>query len=205
MKFPEHVALSVLIAQFAVQQEYGLAGTALMIVAGNLPDIDTLTLFGGHWVYRRYHRIVGHGLPVTLFGPGLLAMFGAWVCDLGPLLPLWFWLQVALLAHLFSDVCFYRWPVQLLWPFSSRGWGLGLVSWNDLVPTLVLYGTTALALLWPTAAFPAACTGVSLFLLYLGWRMWGPPEESGWAAWLTGDWAETAAPVWKWLTGDFIT
>lgn len=188
-----------------MQQQYGLAGTALMVVAGNLPDIDTLTLFGGSRVYRRYHRIVGHGLPVTLVGPGLLAVLGSWGCDLGPLLPLWFWLQVSLLAHLFSDVCFYRWPVQLLWPFSSWGWGFGLVGWNDLVPTLVLYGTTAFALLWPAAALPAALLGVCLFLLYLGWRAWWPPAESGWMAWLTGASAETAAPFWKWLTGDFIT
>jgi membrane-bound metal-dependent hydrolase YbcI (DUF457 family) len=176
-----------------------------MVIAGNLPDIDTLTLLGGKRIYRTYHRIVGHGLPVTLFGPLLLAVFGARGLDLGPLLPLWFWLQVALAAHLFSDVCFYRWPVQLLWPLSSHGWGFGLVSWNDLVPTLVLYGTTLLVLLWPQAAFPAAVLGVGLFLGYLGWRAWRRPEETGWLAWLTGDWAETAAPFWKWLTGDFLT
>jgi membrane-bound metal-dependent hydrolase YbcI (DUF457 family) len=205
MKLPEHITLSFLIAQLGVQPEYGLAGTVLMVVAGNLPDIDTLTLFGGNRLYRRYHRIVGHGLPVTLFGPGLLAALGSWGFDLGPFWPLWFWLQVALLAHLFSDVCFYRWPVQLLWPFSSRGWGFGLVSWNDLVPTLVLYSTSAVALCWPAAAFTAAWTGVGLFLLYLAWRGWGPTAESGWMSWLTGDWAETAAPVWKWLTGDFLT
>src|SRR5262249_40425832 len=69
MKFPEHVALSFLIAQFGVQEEYGAVGTVLVLVAGNLPDIDTLTLLGGWRFYRTYHRIVGHGLPVTIGGP----------------------------------------------------------------------------------------------------------------------------------------
>lgn len=182
-----------------------MAGTVLMVLAGNLPDIDTLTLFAGNRVYRRYHRIVGHGLPVTLLGPGLLALLGCYGFQLGPLLPLWFWLQVTLLAHLFSDVCFYRWPVQLLWPLSSRGWGFGLVSWNDLIPTLVLYVSTVVAVVWPQVAFPAAALGVGLFVSYLVWRACRPAEEGAWLAWLSGDWAETAAPFWKWLTGDFLT
>ena len=86
--------------------------------------------------HRRYHRVLGHGLPVTLLGPLALALFGLWLLPGVALLPLWLWLQLALLAHLITDFCFYRWPVQLLWPFSSWGVGQGLISWNDLVPTL---------------------------------------------------------------------
>ena len=58
MKFPEHVAVSFLFAQFGVQQQYGVGGSMLMILAGNLPDADTLTLFGGLRFYRKYHRDV---------------------------------------------------------------------------------------------------------------------------------------------------
>jgi membrane-bound metal-dependent hydrolase YbcI (DUF457 family) len=205
MKFPEHVGFAFLLAQCGVQQEYGWAGTALVIVAGNLPDFDVFTLLGGWRFYRTYHRVLGHGILVSLAGPALLALAGGWACGLRPLLPLWGWLQVAVLLHLLTDVCFYRWPVQLLWPFSERGWGVGLVAWNDLVPTLLLYGAAALALWRPALAFPAAVAGLGGLGLYLGWRAWRPRPRSGWAAWLTGDWAARAAPVWRWLTGDFIT
>jgi hypothetical protein len=204
MKLPEHVTLSILLSQFGVQQHYGPAGTGLMIAAGCLPDLDGLTIFFGWRFYRKYHRIVGHGLPVSLFGPPALAFLGWW-WGVGPWLPLWGWVQVALMAHLFTDVCFYNWPAQLLWPLSPRGAALGLLEWNDLVPTLILYVATAVALGWPQAALPAAAGGIGAVLLYLAWRAWRPRAESGWAAWLTGDWAADSLPVWRWLTGDFIT
>src|SRR5205823_6083543 len=126
------------------------------------------------------------------------------VFSLQPLLALWGWLQLALLAHLFTDVCFYRWPVQLLWPVSSQGLGWGLLTWNDLIPTLLLYGGTVLALTWPAAALPAAAGAVGGLLVYLGWRAVQPRQATGWSGWLTGGWAPHAAPVWRWLTGDFI-
>src|SRR5262249_4085384 len=138
MKIPEHVALSYLLAQLGVQHQYGPWGTALVIAAGCLPDLDGLTILAGWRYYRTYHRIVGHGLPVALLGPAALAAVAS-VSGLGPMWPLWGWLQVSLLAHLFVDVCYYRWPVRLLWPVSDRGWGFGLLSWNDLVPTVTLY------------------------------------------------------------------
>lgn len=203
MKLPEHFALSFLLAQFGVQQEYGPAGTALMMAAGCLPDLDGFTLLGGWHVYRKYHRVLGHGLPMTLAGPALLALFGAAV-GLGPVWLLWAWLQVALLAHLVTDVLFYRWPVQLLWPLSRRGWAAGLLTWNDLVPTLVLYAGTGLALLWRAEAPLVAALAVGLFGLYLLRRRLKPRSRWGWRAWLTGDWAAQARPVWRWLTGDFI-
>jgi membrane-bound metal-dependent hydrolase YbcI (DUF457 family) len=204
MKFPEHVSFSFLLAQLGVQPHYGLAGTALMVLAGNLPDLDTLTLLGGPQIYRKYHRILGHGLPVALAAPTILALLGSHILMLGPFLPLWCWFQVALLAHLAADVCFYRWPVQVLWPLSTRGWGIGLVRWNDLVPTLVLYGGTVLALLRPDFAPAFAAASIGGFVLYLGWRAWWPWPHWGWSAWITGSWALDAAPVWRWLTGDFL-
>src|SRR5262249_56546616 len=120
---------------------------ALVIAAGLLPDLDGLTILGGWRCHRRYHRVLGHGLPVTLLGPAALTLLGG-LLGIESLLPLWCWLQLTLFAHLVTDVLFYRWPVQLLWPFSSRGVGLGWVAWNDLVPTALLYGGTALALVW---------------------------------------------------------
>lgn len=204
MKFPEHVTFSFLLAQCGPQQEFGWAGTALVVLAGNLPDVDVLTLFGSYRFYRRYHRVIGHGVLMTLLGPLVLALLGWSVLCLGPLLSLWGWLQMALLLHLITDVCFYRWPVQLLWPFSPRGWGVGLLTWNDLVPTFLLYTGTAVALCVPGAAPPAAAMVLAAFFLYLGWRAIRPRPRTGWRGWLTGNWALDAAPLWHWLTGDFM-
>jgi len=149
MKIPEHLAFSYLLAQFGVQAQYGPGGTLLMLAAGMLPDLDGVTLVGGWEYHMRHHRVLGHSLPMILAGPLALALIGTFAFGLEPLWPLWAWLQVALLGHLVTDLCFYRWPVQLLWPFSSRGWALGWVAWNDLVPTVVLYGATVNALAWP--------------------------------------------------------
>jgi membrane-bound metal-dependent hydrolase YbcI (DUF457 family) len=205
MKPTEHVTFSFLLAQLGVQQQYGSTGTLLMVAAGNLPDLDGLTLLAGWKVYRKFHRILGHGLPMTLVGPALLALFGTYGLGLTPFGPLWAWLQLSLVAHLFADVCFYRWPVRLLWPLGKRAWGFGLMSWNDLVPTLVLYAATAVAVWRPAQAFTAATTGLGAFFLYVAWRAWRPRSRFGWSAWLTGDWARQNARFWRWLTGDFVT
>ena len=204
MKIPEHLALSTLLAQFGVQQTYGAAGTGLMLVAGMLPDLDGVSILGGWTCHRKYHRVLGHGLPVTLVGPVALALAGSWLFGV-PLLPLWAWLQVSLLAHLTTDCLFYRWPAQLLWPCSSWGVGVGLISWNDLVPTLILYGAVAAVLTWPAASPRAAAAGVSLLGLYIGWRAGRPRPRSGWEGWLTGAWARQSPRFWRWLTGDFVT
>jgi membrane-bound metal-dependent hydrolase YbcI (DUF457 family) len=203
MKIPEHFAFSYLLAQFGVQQEFGPAGTALIVAAGILPDLDGVSILGGWQCHLRYHRVLGHGIWMTLAGPAVLALAAAEVFGLGPFLPLWAWFQVSLLAHLVTDVCFYRWPVQLLWPFSSRGWGLGLVSWNDLIPTLLLYGGCLLTL-WLSPPLVAAVS-VGALGLYLVCRAWFPLPRTGWSGWLTGNWARQSAPFWRWLTGDFIT
>ncbi len=167
MKLPEHVAFSALLAQLGAQQDYGPTGTALVIAAGLLPDLDGLTILGG------------------------------WRC------PLWCWLQLSVLAHLVSDFLFYRWPVQLLWPFSSRGVGFGWIGWNDLIPTLILYGGVALAIVWPGYLVAAASLG--LLALYVGWRGFRSPAPWGWAGWLTGAWAPRGPRLCRWLTGDFVT
>jgi membrane-bound metal-dependent hydrolase YbcI (DUF457 family) len=204
MKFPEHLTLSFLLAQLGPQRDYGIAGTALMLVAGNLPDVDSLSLLAGRERYRKYHRIVGHGLPVTLVGPALLAALASGGLGIGPFWKLWGWLQLAVAMHLLADVCFYRWPVQLLWPLSARSWGLGWVRWNDLVPTAILYVATMLVVLRPYFASALAAAGIGGFALYLAWRAWWPWPRWGWSAWVTGSWAFDAAPVWRWLTGDFV-
>jgi len=205
MKVPEHLALSFLMAQFGAQQQYGPGGTALMMLAGFLPDLDAITLGGGWDVYRRWHRKLGHGLPMTVLGPLALALLGAFVYNLGPFPPLWLWLQAGLLGHLVSDILFYGWPVQLLWPLSRRGWAVGLISWNDLVPTLSLYAGVGLVLAMPAFAAQGALAGMFGVLTYLAWRRLHPRPRSHWGLWLAGGWTRRSRRLVRWLTGDFIS
>ena len=109
------------------------------------------------------------------------------------------------LAHLVTDALFYRWPVQWAWPLSRRGVGLGLVGWNDLLPTLLLYAGTAIALLWAPAAMAAAAASLAVLALYLGWRALRAPVRAPWLAWLTGGWARRSPRLCRWLTGDFLS
>jgi membrane-bound metal-dependent hydrolase YbcI (DUF457 family) len=204
MKVPEHLALSFLMAQFGVQQQYGPGGTALMMLAGFLPDLDAFTAVAGWDVYRRWHRKLGHGLPMTLFGPAVLALLGAFVFHLGSFLALWLWLQAALLGHLIPDMLFYRWPVQLLWPLSRRGWAAGLIGWNDLVPTLIFYVAVVLVLGLPEFAPQTALAGIVGVLLYLMWRRLHPRPRSRWGMWLAGGWTRRSRRLVRWLTGDFL-
>jgi hypothetical protein len=102
-------------------------------------------------------------------------------------------------------VLFYRWPALLLWPLSRRGWGLGLIGWNDLVPTLLLYGGCAVALAWPAQVAVAAGAGLVSLALYVAWRWRRSPFSAAWLAWLGGGWARHSPRVCRWLTGDFIT
>jgi hypothetical protein len=204
MKLPEHVAFSFLLAQFGVQQEYGWPGTALVIAAGCLPDLDGIGIIGGWRFYRKYHRILGHGLPMILLGPLAPAGLGSWLFQL-PVLPIWAWSQVSLLMHLLTDLSFYNWPVQLAWPISKRGWALGLLSWNDLVPTLLFYGGAGLVLVMPKIGMWIALVSILATAIYVGWRAFRSDRESAWQSWLAGGWTERSPRFWRWLTGDFVT
>jgi membrane-bound metal-dependent hydrolase YbcI (DUF457 family) len=205
MKIPEHLALSYLLAQFGVHQHYGPTGTALMLVAGMLPDLDGVSILGGWNCHRKYHRVLGHGILVTLFGPALLALFAVSQLGFGYGFWLWLWLQVALLLHLATDLVFYGWPVQLLWPFSRGGVGLARIAWNDLIPTLLLYLGSALVYVRPALAAPISACTLTALMFYMAWRSRFPRPRTGWLGWLTGDWARRSPRVCLWLTGDFIT
>lgn len=175
MTIPQHLALSFLLAQFDVQPRYGIGGTALVVAAGVLPDLDRLSLLAGWHAHRTCRNAAGHGLPVALAAPLLLGLLGSEVFQLGPLRPLWCWLQIALVAHLVTDVFSCRWPVKLLWPFSVRGWGFGLIPRSFPALALLLYAAAGTALCSATLAPFAAGVGVAGLVVSLTWRACRPP------------------------------
>lgn len=176
----------------------------MVIAAGCLPDLDGIGIIAGWRFYRRYHRILGHGLPMTLLGPLVLAGVGSLLFHL-PFFSMWGWLQVSVLCHLLTDVSFYNWPVQLFWPISKRGWALGLLSWNDLVPTLLLYTGVVMVFVWPAQA-PWVGLAILLSLMaYLYWRSRRREPNAGLEEWLAGGWADRSPRFYRWLTGDFVT
>jgi membrane-bound metal-dependent hydrolase YbcI (DUF457 family) len=174
MTIPQHLALSFLLAQFVVRQDYGLAGTLLVLAAGCMPDLDGLSVLGGWNAQRAYRGAAGHGLPVALAAPALLALFAAGPFGLGDFAPLWLWLQVSWLAHLATDLLLGRWPLQLLWPFSTRKWALGLSTREDPVPSAVLHTAALTALCWPGWGQLAAWVGIGGLTLYTAWRATRP-------------------------------
>ena len=80
------------------------------------------------------------------------------------------------------------------------------MTWDRyLVPTLLLYAGTGVAVLWPAQAVPAAGSSIGLLFAYLLWRAWQPAPLTRWGGWLAGGWARQTPRPWRWLTGDFVT
>jgi membrane-bound metal-dependent hydrolase YbcI (DUF457 family) len=175
-----------------------------VIAAGCLPDLDGIGIIAGWRFYRRYHRILGHGLPMMVLGPLVLAGIGSLLFSLS-FFPIWGWLQISLLCHLITDMSFYNWPVQLFWPFSKRGWALGLLSWNDLVPTLLLYGGVVMAIMWPAQAEWISVAILLALTAYVVSRSRRREARTGLEEWLAGGWAHGSPRFYRWLTGDFVT
>jgi hypothetical protein len=65
---------------------------------------------------------------------------------------------LASLSHLPADLIYGGspgtpdWPLPLLWPFSPREWGLPLLTWGDLGPTLLFLAEMFALYRWPARA-----------------------------------------------------
>jgi hypothetical protein len=91
------------------------------------------------------------------------------------------WIAIALaasLSHLLADF-FYSghstlqtWPLELLWPFSTRGWAYPIVPWGDLGATLIFVGEMFALYLRPRWAQRLAWLTLALVVLYVTLRWW---------------------------------
>jgi membrane-bound metal-dependent hydrolase YbcI (DUF457 family) len=65
---------------------------------------------------------------------------------------------IASLSHLPADLVYSghpqmsSWPIQLLWPFSAKGWVWPLVAWGDITTTLIFVAEMFALYRWPTRA-----------------------------------------------------
>jgi hypothetical protein len=94
---------------------------------------------------------------------------------------LFLWISVAYLAtmsHLVGDLVVSGtkslpdWSVQLLWPFSDRGWVFPMVAWGDVGITLVFVGGMFAMLRWRARTQMIAVVTLVGVATYLGVRGW---------------------------------
>lgn len=76
------------------------------------------------------------------------------------------------LTHLFGDVIvsgnseYPDWPVMLFWPFSDRGFVYPLLSWGDLVPSVILFGGALAMLRWRKYTQMTAALSIGILFAY---------------------------------------
>ena len=87
---------------------------------------------------------------------------------------LWMLVAVAaMLSHLVGDMVVSGtaqlpdWELQLLWPFSDRGWVFPLVPWGDPGITLVFVGGMFAAVYWRSRLQPIGAVTLLLVTAYL--------------------------------------
>jgi hypothetical protein len=190
----EHVMVGVSLALAAgLHRCQGWGIVAMAGGAAALPDWDGLTILFGGGAYDRGHRIWGHNIPVAASlglasgAGGYLATFSRRLQRATSALPrpfsavsLAIWTLVGLVAaltHLGADIVYSgrqgmaTWPVQLFWPFSSRGWAWPLMPWGDLGATLIFIVEMFLRYRWPRRAELIAAMALAAVVVYVG--MWG--------------------------------
>jgi membrane-bound metal-dependent hydrolase YbcI (DUF457 family) len=172
-------------------------GWALIVMAGvaaALPDWDGLSLALGADSYAKAHRVWGHNLLVAgmtgalVGGLGYLSYLSTrarraaiqlWpqsrLAAASPpfsMLRLVTWIVVgtfASLSHLPADLI-YPWPVQVLWPFSERGWAWPLLAWGDLLITAIFIVEMFALYRWPRRPQVIAVLTLLAVLGYIGFR-----------------------------------
>lgn len=123
---------------------------AVLMLAANAPDIDTVTALGGVHTYLDHHRGFTHGLPVL----PLMALLPALAVGLWPNRPAAFsWpfayllSCIGLLSHLLMDWT-NVYGIRLLAPISGEWFRLDITTVIDLWIWLVL----GFAVAWPVLA-----------------------------------------------------
>ena len=114
-------------------------GTAIMVLAANAPDFDTVSFFGGATTYIHWHRNITHSLIALPFMALLSVAIVRW---LGRKeirwLPAFLIAMVAVASHLILDLT-NVYGVRLLLPFSGRWFHWDLTPVIDLIIWAILF------------------------------------------------------------------
>jgi hypothetical protein len=112
----------------------------LVVFASLAPDLDVISYLGGPDAYSRLHHALGHNVFFSLLVSACaMAMFRhkPWKILL--------FTQLAFYSHYFGDYFFTRFPLEFLWPLSTKGYiysyRIGLDHW---INTVFSYGSFAL-------------------------------------------------------------
>jgi membrane-bound metal-dependent hydrolase YbcI (DUF457 family) len=99
--------------------------------------------------------------------------------DRGARGPWWMWGLVGVLAaysHLAADLFFSYgkdlpvWELQLLWPFSTRGWAIPAVPWGDPVAAILFAGAMFAMVRWPARIQAVSLAALGLVAAYATFR-----------------------------------
>ncbi len=122
-------------------------GTAIMVLAANAPDFDTVSWLGGTGAYLHWHRNITHSL-IALPVMALLAVAIVRVLGRRPVhwLNAWLIAMVGVASHLILDLT-NVYGVRLMLPFSGHWFHWDITPVVDLgIWTIVLLGVAAPAL-----------------------------------------------------------
>jgi inner membrane protein len=123
-------------------------GTAITVIAANIPDIDAVTLAGGELSYLHYHRHITH----SLLAMPLMALLAVALVRFGGRKPVqwkmgFFAAMIGLASHLLLDWT-NVYGIRLLLPFSGEWLRADTTSVIDLW----IWGVAAIALAGPFLA-----------------------------------------------------
>ncbi len=112
--------------------------TAIMVVAANIPDIDTVSLLQGGEAYVRWHRNITHSLiAAPLMALAAVAIVRVLGRDPIRWLNAWAIAVVAVASHLILDLT-NTYGVRLFLPFSGRWFHEDITPVIDLVVWAIL-------------------------------------------------------------------
>ncbi|MBY0506848.1 MAG: metal-dependent hydrolase [Bryobacteraceae bacterium] len=146
-----HSLVAVAMARAGLNR-FSAHGTAILVIAANLPDIDVVSLAAGDLAYLDLHRNLTHGVqsaPILALLPMLLFRYG--LRRPVPVLGAWLISVIGVLSHLGLDFVTH-YGTRLASPFSQ--------AWYQW-PVLFIFDSVLAAVLLLSVAAPALSKLVS--------------------------------------------
>ncbi|PKM80636.1 MAG: hypothetical protein CVU89_12945 [Firmicutes bacterium HGW-Firmicutes-14] len=165
-----HGLMGSMMAGAGLQEKFGIAGLATMVISNIAPDLDIVAGLKGPKTFYKYHREITH----SLLGAGVLwVLITLGVYFFTPLDSFWAILAMVgagLAGHLLID-SLTPWGLPLFYPFSSKKYGLDLIWFFDPVIISLFVGGVYLGLHYPVNQQLIYVGSFAFLLLYLFLRV----------------------------------